>query len=104
MLEDLPDATLAEVFQLLLKQGPCRLERIISHGQKSPSDFWYDQKEDEWVLLLKGSATLAFPDSRFVNLRPGDSLFLPAHQKHRVEKTSLSEDTIWLALFLSYEK
>ena len=39
-----------------------RIERIISHGHASPADFWYDQAQHEWVIVLKGAARLQFED------------------------------------------
>ena len=74
-----------------------RVERIISRGEASPADFWYDQAEDEWVMLAAGTATVAFEDSR-VRLRVGDWLLIPARCRHRVASTS--KDAVWLAVFL----
>lgn len=70
----------------------------ISHGQSSPSGFWYDQEDDEWVIVLKGSAKLQFED-RTIDMKPGDYVHIPAHQKHRVHWTTPDEPTVWLALF-----
>ena len=78
-----------------------KLELIHSNQARSPEGFWYDQEESEWVLLLKGSATLAFNDAdelSDVALKEGDSLLIAPHRKHRVEETG--PDTIWLALFI----
>jgi cupin 2 domain-containing protein len=75
------------------------LERIISRGQSSPEGFWYDQPEDEWVLLVRGAATLRFADSETIDLSAGDYLFLPARRQHRVE--SVSVDAVWVALHVS---
>lgn len=92
-----------EVFDKLLEKKELVIERIISTGQKSPDNFWYDQEKDEWILLLTGSATLILIEgesSILVELKKGDYLFIPAHLKHRVESTSSNEPTIWLAIFL----
>lgn len=92
-----------EVFDKLLEKNELVIERIISTGQKSPDDFWYDQEKDEWVLLLSGSAKLKFiegENSTLIELKKGDYLFIPAHLKHRVEATSTTEATIWLAIFV----
>ena len=76
-----------------------RLERIVSHGQSTPKGQWYDQEQDEWVILLKGSAGLSLEEgSETIVLKPGDHLLLPARQKHRVEWTDEKVPTIWLAL------
>ena len=34
-----------------------------------------------------------------VELLPGDTINIPAHQKHRVEWTSPNKPTVWLAVF-----
>jgi cupin 2 domain-containing protein len=87
-----------EIFHTLLESPHVKLEHIISHGHASPPGFWYDQEEDEWVLLLCGGATLEFADGGMVNLAPGDHLTIPKRIRHRVHRTT--EDAIWLALFL----
>lgn len=48
--------------------------------------------------ILTGAARLQFED-RVVDLLLGDSINIPAHQKHRVEWTSPDEPTVWLAVF-----
>jgi len=55
------------------------------------------------VLLLAGSAVLLVENKR-VELGVGNHLFIPAHQRHRVESTSLTEKTIWLAVFSRQKK
>ena len=99
LLHALPDARSAECFDDLLKAPGCRVERIVSHGQSSPPDFWYDQNWDEWVLLLAGHAVLKLESrSEPVPLQPGDYLLIPANEKHRVESTAPDQPTVWLAL------
>lgn len=58
----LPDASAAERVDALLTRPGLRIERIVSYGHASPPDFWYDQAEGEWVLLLAGAARLRFAD------------------------------------------
>jgi len=89
-----------EVVEVLSRREGVRIERIISTGQSSPADFWYDQTEDEWVLLLQGSATLQWDDGSLTNLSTGDWLLIPARKKHRVDQTSTNPPCIWLAVFL----
>ena len=96
----LPEDLTLEVFETLLSNDNIKLERIVSKGNSSPKDFWYDQDENEWVLILKGSACIKFVDPvKEVVLKTGDFIDIPAHQKHHVEWTSPKEETIWLALF-----
>ena len=47
-----------ERFDLLAQSPGTRIERIVSTGQASPPGFWYDQPEDEFVVLLSGAARL----------------------------------------------
>ena len=75
-----------------------RVERIVSDGQVSPPGFWYEQAEDEWVLLLQGEARLAYADGVEQGLRPGDAVLIPAGSRHRVAFTA--PRTVWLALFV----
>ena len=89
----LPD----ELVQTLHSTEHLRIERIVSQGHASPPDFWYDQAEHEWVLLIQGAARLRL-DDEVVELKPGDFLDIPAHRRHRVEWTSPDQQTIWLAI------
>ena len=104
LFEDIPKSAPEELFTELLKTDSVRIERIVSFGQSSPDGFGYDQSEDEWVLLLEGSATLGFEDKPSVALGAGDHLFIPAGQRHRVEKTDPKGRTVWLAIFYKSEK
>lgn len=89
-----------EIIETILKHENVRIEKITSRGQSSPKDFWYDQFENEWVLLVKGHAKLQFEaPNRTVELRAGDCLNIPAHQKHRVEWTDPNLETVWIAVF-----
>ncbi len=97
-------ATTGEVFEKLLNTSHLTVERIVSTGQATPADEWYDQEQDEWVILLSGSAGLLFETENIVQvLRPGDYVHIPAHQRHRVEWTDLSQPTVWLALHYQHE-
>lgn len=82
---------------VLRGSGAFRVERILSHGQTTPDGEWYDQEEDEWVLVLEGSALLGYPDGSELRLEKGDQCFLPKHVKHRVAYTS--SPCVWLAVF-----
>ena len=97
LLGDVPLGRDDEQFLPLLAGSTFRVERIVSHGHASPEGFWYDQDENEWVLLLKGAARLAFVD-RTIELRPGQAIDIPAHVKHRVDWTTPDEPTVWLAI------
>ncbi len=99
LLGDLPARLDAEDFATLAEGGAFRLIRIVSTGQATPDGEWYDQPEDEWVLLLQGAAGLSIEGEGAVRaLGPGDYLLLPAHCRHRVEWTAQDGPTVWLAL------
>lgn len=85
-----------EQIDSVLSTEALRIEQIVSRGQASPAGFWYDQENPEWVILLKGSATLQIEREADVQLRAGDYLLIPAHLRHRVQ--SVSEDALWLAV------
>lgn len=85
-----------ELISVLEQNERVRIERIISTGQQSG---WYDQAETEFVLLLEGSAQLAFDGNRTITLEKGDTLLIPPHQKHRVAYTSADPPCIWLCVF-----
>ena len=89
----------AERFDLLAEGAEVRIERIVSAGQASPPGFWYDQAEDEFVVLLAGAAELRFEaGDRLVRLTPGDWIDIPAHARHRVEFTQAEPPTVWLVV------
>lgn len=87
-----------EKFTEIFKNSVIKIEKIVSNGQKSPKNFWYEQEESEFVLPLKGSATLEFED-KCIFLDEGDAVNIPAFKRHRVKETSKKEPTIWLAVF-----
>jgi cupin 2 domain-containing protein len=87
-----------ELFELLFQADNCRVERIVSSGHVTPDGNWYNQEQDEWVVLLQGTASLQFYDNEFLSLRNGDFIFIPAQQRHRVISTSIEPPCIWLAI------
>lgn len=102
LLGSIPDELPEELTEILLSCDELRIERIVSRGHASPPGFWYDQEDHEWVLLLAGKAGLRFEaNDEVVELHAGDSLAIPAHERHRVEWTATDQDTIWLAVFHS---
>jgi cupin 2 domain-containing protein len=92
---DLPED---EFFERLAHGPSVRIERIISHGHTTPEGQWYDQPEAEWVVLLQGEATLAFDDGSQTELGAGDAVFIEAHRRHRVVRTTSKPPCVWLAV------
>jgi cupin 2 domain-containing protein len=81
---------------MLLDLPGIRLQQIVSNGQASAEGFWYDQKQPEWVMLVRGESVLRFDPGGDVRLNTGDYLMIPANVRHRVQ--SVSDDAVWLAL------
>ncbi|WP_347987181.1 cupin domain-containing protein [Methylomonas sp. AM2-LC] len=98
---DIPAALKQELFQTLLSTPTLKIERIVSKGHNNPSDFWYEQSQDEWVLILQGQARLQFSDQHYVELATGDYLLIPAHCRHRVDWTIADIETVWLAIHIT---
>ena len=97
---DIPRHIDDEVFDTILASDGCEIKRIISKGNQSPPNYWYDQERNEWVMVLKGAAALKFKNSKkIVEMMPGDYVHIPAHCKHRVEWTDPDVATIWLAMY-----
>ena len=87
-----------EKFFEIFKNETIKVEKIVSNGQTSPENFWYEQEKSEFVLLLEGFAILEF-ENREEELKKGDCLNIQAYEKHRVKFTSLDEPTVWFAVF-----
>jgi cupin 2 domain-containing protein len=114
LFEDVPEFLPEERVETIFSRPRCRVERIISWGQTTPENTWYDQPEDEWVLLLQGEAVLLMerdrtgsihknaPEESFeeVRMKKGDSLLIKTHQRHRVTYTSKDPPCIWLCFFV----
>ncbi len=99
LFADMPENLPAEHFATLLTSPHVRIERIVSRGQSSPEDFWYDQNRAEWVMVVAGSAGLLFEGETSPRMmRAGDFVHIPAHTKHRVAWTDALQPTIWLAV------
>ena len=99
LFQEIPDDLPNELLDDLIETDLVRIERIVSAAHASAEGFWYDQENDEWVLVVRGSAGLRFEDAdEVVVLKPGDWINIPAHKKHRVEWTDPNEKTIWLAI------
>lgn len=99
LFDAIPDEIDEEIVTDLLRHENLRIERIVSRGHCSAAGDWYDQAEHEWVVLLEGAATIVYQDGQETRLQRGDTLNIPAHQKHRVSWTDPDQVTIWLAIF-----
>lgn len=84
-----------EIFETLLACKNLVIERIVSSAQQSPCS--YQQPQDEWVILLQGTAELEVK-GQTIQLNEGDYLFLPANTLHTVKQTS--HGALWLAVHI----
>ena len=98
LLRDLPGGA-GEVMERVAGNDVVRIERVVSRGEISPENFWYDQDEGEFVVVLAGAARLRFADGQAVTLGPGDCIDIAAHRRHRVDWTDPDRATVWLAVF-----
>lgn len=100
---DIPEDIKQEYFETLFKgDGEFKIERIVSTGQVTPENEWYDQEKDEFVILIQGESKLLFLDKnsseKIVEIKKGDNIFIKAHEKHRVIYTSSDPPCIWIAI------
>ena len=58
IFKNIPEQLPEERFECLFNRENIKLERIISKGHSTPAGHWYDQDDDEWVMLLQGQAIL----------------------------------------------
>jgi len=101
VFNDIPQDIDFEVFEQIVNSDKIKIERIISKGHHSPESGWYDQEQNEWVMILAGEAILSFIDGSDITMRKGDYINIPAHKKHKVKWTTPDVETIWLAVYYS---
>jgi hypothetical protein len=70
-----------------------RLGIFKPHEENAKQAREKEQGERLWIEVLG-----RFEDG-MVEMTPGDFVNFPAHRKHRVERTTPEEPTIWLAVF-----
>ncbi len=99
LFANIPRQLAGEQIVTLLQSRNVRIERIVSTGHATAPGQWYDQDQDEWVVVLAGSAGLLFEgeaDPR--RLEPGSYVHIAAHVRHRVAWTDPQTPTVWLAI------
>ncbi len=100
IFKDVPPNIRQEICETLVRDSGVKIERIVSKGQASKKGFWYDQDQNEWVMVVKGEAKLRFErDDELLTLSAGEYVHIPAHVRHRVEWTPPDTETIWLAVY-----
>ena len=88
-----------EVFDDLISAEDVKIERIVSNGQTTPTGEWYDQDQDEWVVLVQGQAELEYENGDKQRLTARDHVLIPARLRHRVVYASADPPCIWIAVF-----
>ena len=99
IFSNIPSDIPNEIFEDIITTEKLRIERIVSKGQTSPDTGWYDQNENEWLIVLSGYGVIEYINGVKVKLKQGDYLNIEAHELHRVIDTSSDEATVWLAIF-----
>lgn len=99
IFSNIPSEIPNEIFEDIVTTEKLRIERIVSKGQTSPDTGWYDQDENEWLIVLSGYGVIEYINGVKVMLKQGDYLNIEAHELHRVIDTSSDEATVWLAIF-----
>ena len=98
IFENIPDQLEEELLDIIVTGDNVRVERIVSQGHSSPVSGWYDQLQNEWVILLQGEAVICYANGEEVRLKPGGYLNIPAHTRHKVKWTDPQIKTVWLAV------
>ncbi|MGP8209278.1 MAG: cupin domain-containing protein [Acidimicrobiales bacterium] len=80
------------LFPLLGAPG-LEVRQVLSGELEAPVD--YLQEEDEWALVVTGSALLEVDDA-VIELGPGDWVWLPAGTPHRLLRTE--PGTSWVTV------
>ncbi len=94
---DFATPSMGEDFTTLLEKQNIKISRIVSSDRLEAKE--YCQEEDEFVILLKGKATLEI-EGKTITLNKGDTLFIPAKTKHKVLITQ--KGTLWLAIYFNH--
>lgn len=95
-LYDYTTPTSGESFTTLLEHKNIKIVRIVSSDDIDSTE--YIQDEDEWVVVLEGSATLLVDDTE-VHLHRGEHLLIPALTPHLV--MSVESGTVWVAMHIA---
>jgi len=53
IFKQLPENLDNEVFEQIIQSDQIKIERIISKGHSSAEGYWYDQAQNEWVMILQ---------------------------------------------------
>jgi len=68
LFSEIPEELCHELVQPIVAGDAVRIERMVSLGHTSAEEFWYDQDESEWGVVLAGAARVVcdFPGGNHV--------------------------------------
>ena len=98
IFSEIPTDLKDEIFEDIINTDNLKIERIVSYGHTSPKSGWYESENSEWVIVLKGEASLSFENSKDIKLNEGDYINITAFTKHKVSWTLPNTETVWLAV------
>ena len=98
LFESIPESIQDEVVTEFARTKHVKIARIVSPCLMPPTSDWYDQSENEWVIVLEGEAKIVFDNNEEIHLKAGGYVDIPAHKRHKVTWTSPHTQTIWLAI------
>lgn len=87
-----------EIFSSIFSSRGLKIKRIISKGYRTPERKWLIDDTDEFVILLKGSASIRFFNGEIKKMKRGDYIHIPPGTKHKVTYTSKKPCCYWLAI------
>ncbi len=102
IFDNIPIDKKNEIFFEILHSKNVKIEKIVSNGQKTPKNFWYNQDKNEFVIILEGFSKLEIKEDgiiKEIELNKGDYIDIKANVEHRVSYTCEENPTIWLVVF-----
>ncbi len=100
LLANLPTDLSQEFFKEIINTGYIRIEQIVSNGHTSPKLVWYDQDENEWVVVIKGAGEL----TNEVTLPEADVMrFVRMDKKFIGKDATLAGPLRWICVYLEIE-
>jgi len=93
-----PENISEEIFEEIIQGNTFKMERIISPHLPKGDSKWYNQRNNEYVILLQGEAKIELVDSEIISLKKGDGFLIKSFTKHRVAYTSKNPLAIWLTI------
>ena len=87
-----------ESFETLVKTMAIHIERIVTNPHFQAPGQWFDQENDEWVLLAEGEAEIELITGEIIKLKKGDYFLIPSLMRHRLYSVSNNPGCVWLGI------